>query len=257
MLKMESSKKKFEDELQNAYLKNPVVSKETDSLKDLLSYTQTMESAETDEATGTGSSGAYSAPIFGDWKEEKDEEQIPGGNAKGMSLADIAKKHHKDGSKFSIPSLVKMLESEMVKGIRVEMEHTKNIKMAMEIAKDHLYEDPKYYTKLKKIEESRVEAVEATTSSSSGQYSSPAFVAKKGEWRGGKKTLYKGGKFVQVKKKCMTFPYCNQGNSGAVKYSNKETLENAIREASKRTGVNEELVRKIVNLNLNQILDKP
>ena len=55
----------------------------------------------------------------------------------------------------------------------------------------------------------------------------------------------------------MTFPYCNQGNSGAVKYSNKETLENAIREASKRTGVNEELVRKIVNLNLNQILDKP
>ena len=32
---MESSKKKFEDELQNAYLKNPVVSKETDSLKDL------------------------------------------------------------------------------------------------------------------------------------------------------------------------------------------------------------------------------
>lgn len=255
---MKSSKKQFEDELQNAYLSNPVVSRETDSLSDLLTYTQAMESAETDEATGTGSSGSYSAPLFGNWKEEqKEEEQIPGGKAKGMSLEDIAKKHHKDGSKFSIPSLVKMLEAEMVKGIRVEMEHTKNIKIAMEIAKDHLYEDPKYYTKLKKIEEGRVEALEATTSSSSGQYSSPAFVAKKGEWRGGKKTLYKGGKFVQVKKKCMTFPYCNQGNTGAVKYSNKETLENAIREASKRTGVNEELVRKIVNLNLGQILNKP
>ena len=156
---MKSSKKQFEDELQNAYLSNPVVSRETDSLSDLLTYTQAMESAETDEATGTGSSGSYSAPLFGNWKEEqKEEEQIPGGKAKGMSLEDIAKKHHKDGSKFSIPSLVKMLEAEMVKGIRVEMEHTKNIKIAMEIAKDHLYEDPKYYTKLKKIEESKSDA---------------------------------------------------------------------------------------------------
>lgn len=255
---MKSSKKQFEDELQNAYLSNPMVSRETDSLSDLLTYTQAMESAETDEATGTGSSGSYSAPLFGNWKEEQKEgEHIPGGRAQGMSLEDIAKKHHKDGSKFSIPSLVRMLEAEMVKGIRVEMAHTKNIKIAMEIAKDHLYEDPKYYTKLKKIEESKVEAVEATSSSSSGSYSTPAFVAKKGEWRGGKKTLYKGGKFVQVKKKCMTFPYCNQGNTGAVKYSNKETLENAIRQASKRTGVNEEIVRKIVNLNLTQILNKP
>lgn len=37
-------------------------------------------------------------------------------------------------------------------GIEVEMEHTDDPKMAKEIAKDHLKEDPKYYTKLKKME---------------------------------------------------------------------------------------------------------
>jgi hypothetical protein len=252
MLKMESPKKQFQDALNKAYLQDPSVSREQDNLDDLLKYTMTTE-AETDEATGTASSGDYSAPLFGDMKED---EEIPGGKAKGMSLEDIAQKHHKDGSKFSVNSLIKMLEAEMVKGIRVEMEHTKNIKIAMEIAKDHLYEDPKYYTKLKKIEESRVEAVEATGTASTGSYSTPAFVAKKGKWRGGKKTLYKGGKFVQVKKKCMTFPYCNQGNTGAVKYSNKETLENAIKEASKRTGVSESMIKKIVLSNLDTILNK-
>lgn len=37
-------------------------------------------------------------------------------------------------------------------GTEVELEHTKNRKMAKEIAKDHLSEDPNYYKKLKKIE---------------------------------------------------------------------------------------------------------
>jgi len=41
---------------------------------------------------------------------------------------------------------------ELAMGIKVEMEHTKNKEMAKKIALDHLYEDPKYYTKLKKIE---------------------------------------------------------------------------------------------------------
>ena len=37
-------------------------------------------------------------------------------------------------------------------GIKHEMEHTKNRKIAKEIAKDHLSEDPNYYKKIKKIE---------------------------------------------------------------------------------------------------------
>lgn len=37
-------------------------------------------------------------------------------------------------------------------GIETELEHTKDRKVAKEIAKDHLSEDPNYYKKLKKIE---------------------------------------------------------------------------------------------------------
>ena len=34
-------------------------------------------------------------------------------------------------------------------GVKVELEHTDDIELAKEIVKDHLKEDPKYYTKLK------------------------------------------------------------------------------------------------------------
>lgn len=40
----------------------------------------------------------------------------------------------------------------LAKGIRVELEHTKNPNIAREIAMDHLTEDPHYYDKLEKIE---------------------------------------------------------------------------------------------------------
>jgi hypothetical protein len=42
-------------------------------------------------------------------------------------------------------------EDELLMGIEVEREHTKNKKIAKEIALDHLAEDSRYYTKLKKI----------------------------------------------------------------------------------------------------------
>lgn len=37
-------------------------------------------------------------------------------------------------------------------GIKIEREHTSNRRIAMEIAMDHLSEDPNYYKKLRKIE---------------------------------------------------------------------------------------------------------
>lgn len=40
---------------------------------------------------------------------------------------------------------------ELRKGIEVELEHTRDRKIAQEIALDHLAEDPRYYTKLLKI----------------------------------------------------------------------------------------------------------
>lgn len=44
------------------------------------------------------------------------------------------------------------LTRELVKGMRIEMEHTDEPEEAKEIAKDHLIEDPRYYTKLEKCE---------------------------------------------------------------------------------------------------------
>ena len=61
------------------------------------------------------------------------------GLSKGMSIQDIANKHKVD---------IKALKQELKKGIKVEHEHTGNTKKAARIAMDHLFEDPKYYTKL-------------------------------------------------------------------------------------------------------------
>lgn len=44
----------------------------------------------------------------------------------------------------------KFNQTELIKGIKVEKEHTKDYQTAKEIAKDHLTEDPNYYKKLKK-----------------------------------------------------------------------------------------------------------
>jgi hypothetical protein len=70
--------------------------------------------------------------------------KIPGGLAKNKTLDDIATKH---GIKL------KELEKQLEKGIKVEAEHTTDKAVAREIAMDHLFEDPKYYDKLSKIEE--------------------------------------------------------------------------------------------------------
>jgi hypothetical protein len=77
------------------------------------------------------------------WKDLK-ENKIPGGLAKDLDLKDIAKIHGVN---------IKDLFVSLNNGIKVELEHTNDKEIAKEIALDHLYEDPKYYEKLKKIEE--------------------------------------------------------------------------------------------------------
>jgi hypothetical protein len=81
--------------------------------------------------------------------------KIKGGLADGMSIVDLAI-HHGDDSWASIQfeSLENQLKKQVEKGIKIEAEHTDSEQMAREIAMDHLYEDPKYYDKLEKMEES-------------------------------------------------------------------------------------------------------
>jgi len=208
-----------------------------------------------------------------------------------ITLIDIEKKHNKtkDSTEY-----INFLKKQLRKGAAVEKEHTDNVNIAKKIAKDHLWEDPDYYTKLAKMEtkeatgsgssggyvaplfpnlesmteacwkgyrrvggkmkngkmvpncvpikesiwtevnfkpifnESKVEAKEATTTASTGSYEVPGAWAKsmrKKDWGGKKKTQIPGGKFVQIKKKCLKYPYCNQGDTGAIKLTeqNKTT----------------------------------
>ena len=46
-------------------------------------------------------------------------------------------------------------QGELMKGIHVELEHTNDIMTAMEIACDHLSENPLYYRELAKIHKER------------------------------------------------------------------------------------------------------
>ena len=46
---------------------------------------------------------------------------------------------------------------ELARGIKHEMEHTDDKKIAAEIAKDHIKEDPKYYEKLEKAKLSNID----------------------------------------------------------------------------------------------------
>lgn len=71
------------------------------------------------------------------------EDELPGGYADGMSVEDIAEKHNVS---------VEQIESELKKGIEVEYEHTNDEEKSKEIALDHLYEMPNYYTELLKME---------------------------------------------------------------------------------------------------------
>lgn len=101
--------------------------------------------------------------------ELNENEIIKGGLADNKTLNQIAKKHDAKGY-YHIDNMLETLKKQLKMGIKVEMEHTNDKEKAKEIAMDHLWEDPNYYTKLKKIE-----AKEMTGADSSGAYSGPAF----------------------------------------------------------------------------------
>jgi hypothetical protein len=159
-----------------------------------------------------------------------------------MTLNDIAKKHTKKGE--SIDDVLMDLKIQFRKGLKVEIEHTDNEDIAKEIVHDHLFENPKYYDNLKKIE-----ATEATSTASSGAYEGPSIWAKttsKKNWKPSRKTQIPGGKFVQVKKKCKRFAYCNQGDINALKLSENQTLSKIITNISRDYNIHEEHIKDII-----------
>jgi hypothetical protein len=154
-----------------------------DFLKSILSEKGKKE--ENTEATGAGSAGGYSMPLFSTTK------------------GDITK-------------------------------NVKTVRESLEVEDSEL---------------KKTETKEATTSASSGQYSQPAIWAKslkKKDFAGYKKPLYKGGKFVQVKKKCKTFPYCNQGDIGALNIFENESVKSAVDSVSKNYGLDKNYIFELL-----------
>lgn len=71
------------------------------------------------------------------------EERLTGGNADKLTLKDIAKHHN-----VSLTHIKKQYDM----GIIIEREHTTDHETIDEITKDHLFENPNYYTLIKKVE---------------------------------------------------------------------------------------------------------
>jgi hypothetical protein len=76
-------------------------------------------------------------------------ESIPGGLSQGKTIEDIAY-HHLPNLRMGIRPLIVGLKKQLEQGIKVEMEHTTDKNIAKEIAMDHLWENPMYYSKLVK-----------------------------------------------------------------------------------------------------------
>jgi hypothetical protein len=187
---------------------------------------------ETDESTGSGSAGGFSAPLFSTTKQEMQEKCWPGYQQKGMKkkggrmvpncVNESVKEKEKDNKKkyLDIEDMIPELKKQLNKGTRLD----KDIK--------------------------KVEATEATGSGSSGQYSTTAAWAKstsKKDWMGKSKPQIPGGKFVQVKKKCKKFPYCNQGDIKALKIYENETVKNAIKNISEKHNISENVIKSIIS----------
>jgi hypothetical protein len=233
--------------------------------------------------------------------------KLEGGLADNKSLVQIAKKHNAKNY-YHIDDMVKSLKKQVKLGLPIEMDHTDNEEKAKEIVYDHLWEDPKYYTKLNKSD------IDETDSGSSGSFEGPAFgsmvkrkitsipnanlneneeeleeqgIQSSGAFdvpafgkttKGGRKdplkidgpkSIYKGravtdkkfpkwggpgGVFVKIKEKCKKFPYCNQGNTGALEFIKEDKeIQNAINEVSKNTGIPKNEIQKIVLNEIKQI----
>jgi hypothetical protein len=159
-----------------------------------------------------------------------------------LTIDDLIEKHLKKTDREE--QIEKQIRSNLRKGTKVEMEHTKDKEVARKIAMDHLYEDLEYYTKLKKIE-----TKEATGSGSSGSYETTGAWAKstkKKDWRGRSKTQMPGGKFVTIKKRCKHFPYCNQGDIKALKIYESESVKSFISQIAKKYNVSENVIKSVI-----------
>jgi len=116
------------------------------------------------------------------------------------------------------------------------------------------------------------EEIKEVTAGDAGQFDVPAFgKTTKGGRKNplkidGPKSIYKGRAvtdknfpkwggpdsiFVKIKEKCKKFPYCNQGDTGAIEFIHEDDeLQESIKEISKKYGI---LHKDVENIVLNEI----
>ena len=119
---------------------------------------------------------------------------------------------------------------------------------------------------------SEEEEIKEVTSGDAGQFDVPAFgKTTKGGRKNplkidGPKSIYKGravtdknfpkwggpnSVFVKIKEKCKKYPYCNQGDTGAIEFIHEDDeLQESIKEISKKYGI---LHKDVENIVLNEI----
>ena len=236
-----SIKQGVSDKLVGKTKVNKPVSKLTSSLRIM------GENGETDESTGSGSAGGFSAPLFSETKQEMQEKCWTGYQQKGMK---------KKGERM-VPNCVRESKEEYCDSCdRVKSKCVCDGKKTKEKKyldiEDMIPELRKQLNKGTRLDKDtkKVEATEATGSGSSGQYSTTAAWAKstsKKDWVGKSKPQIPGGKFVQVKKKCKKFPYCNQGDIKALKIYENETVKKAIKNISEKHNISENVIKSIIS----------
>jgi len=98
---------------------------------------------------------------------------------------------------------------------------------------------------------------EATTTASSGAYSTPRFWAKdKKNQRFSKERWMPGAQYVKVKEKCKKFPYCNQGDINALEIWEKEIMRESAKNVSKKTGLSEKEVREKIEREIQELITR-
>jgi len=116
-----------------------------------------------------------------------------------------------------------------------------------------------YETLFSGEEPKKVETKEATSTASSGSYETNKIWAKSmsgKHWRNAKANYMPGAKRVQVKKKCKKFPYCNQGDIGALNIFENKMLNNVIKNISNKYDLHEDFIKEIISKEVNKRINK-
>ena len=126
-----------------------VIKVSTDEIQDLM-YGDTINHPEN---LAEVNNPAVRDQIASDVEQAVKGDQISGGAADGLSIEDIAKKWSEIYKQVPYEHLLDVLKTQEQAGSIVEQEHTDNLEIAKEIARDHLVEAPDYYTHLENMEE--------------------------------------------------------------------------------------------------------